>query len=311
MPRGCTQSSLARSFTKLKATAPMKLSVIIPVYNDWHRVPNLLSHLALQSCSAAEFEVILVDNGSRSILSVIDSPLPVDVLYCEKPGSYAARNVGIQHAKGEILAFTDADCLPSPSWLDSASKWFEQGNNANTIVAGGVSLFLTDPEKPSVFALYDYALGIPQERYVRRGYGVTANLFVPRHLFNRVGLFDSKRLSGGDAEFCRRATSSGNARIVYLPSAQIRHPSRSSWHELSGKARRVKGGQLLSGSVSKRVQFGIRTLLPPLNAWTRAFKSNRLSFTQKLLVCLVQLRLWGVEIAELWQLAVMRNPPQR
>src|SRR5690606_11370451 len=85
--------------------------------------------------------------------------------------------------------------------------------------------------------------GIPQERYVRHGYGATANLGTTRMVLDRVKGFDARRKSGGDADFCRRATGSGSG-LEYLPQAIVDHPARATWLELKTKARRVKGGQI-------------------------------------------------------------------
>lgn len=288
----------------------MQISVIVPVFNDWRRVAGLLEALATQEFPSDDFEVLLVDNGSTSIPELHNAPRSFTVLHCSTPGSYAARNVGICAAKADILAFTDADCLPSPQWLKHAYRQLKSNNRSDAVIAGGVTLFLPDPSRPTPYALYDLALGIPQERYVRRGYGVTANLFVPKTVFDQVGLFDSKRLSGGDAEFCRRAGSHGIP-TLYLGAAEVLHPTRCEWHELASKVRRVKGGQLLNGPIKRRLQYGIRTLLPPVKAWGYALTSKRLTPRQKISVCVVQLRLWAVETTEMFRLLILRHPPKR
>lgn len=288
----------------------MQISVIVPVFNDWRRVAGLLEALAAQEFPSDDFEVLLVDNGSTSIPELHNAPRSVTVLHCSTPGSYAARNAGIRAAKADILAFTDADCLPSPQWLKHAYRQLKSNNRSDAVIAGGVTLFLPDPSRPTTYALYDLALGITQERYVRRGYGVTANLFVPKTVFDQVGLFDSKRLSGGDAEFCRRAGSHGIP-TLYLGAAEVLHPTRCEWHELAGKVRRVKGGQLLNGPILRRVLYGVRTLLPPVKDCICVVKSDRLAFQQKIPVCIVRLRLWGVELTEVWRLLVLKKLPTR
>jgi len=294
----------------ITSSNPVFLTVIIPIFNDWESALENIKGIAEQALDRGSTEIILVDNGSSHIPDIKSLPKGVTLIHCEKPGSYAARNAAIRQAQGEILAFTDADCLPDQNWLAAASEWFSLHGNGATILAGGVKMFLEETASPTPYALYDLALGIPQARYVQNGYAVTANLFVPRSVFDRVGLFDEQRFSGGDAEFCRRAGKAGIP-VAYLEAARVYHPARSSWTQLSQKTRRVKGGQLLNGSPGFRLQHGIRTLLPPLRAWLYALRSPDLLPQQKALVCMVQARLWVTELTEMWRLLVLRREPHR
>lgn len=291
-------------------STPPFLTVIIPIFNDWEYALRNTKGIAKQAFSRGFSEIILVDNGSHYIPDINALPKGVTLIRCEKPGSYAARNAAIRHAQGEILAFTDADCLPCEDWLSAASEWFALHGSDTTILAGGVKMFLEETGPATPYALYDLALGIPQARYVTNGYAVTANLFIPRAVFDRVGLFDEQRFSGGDAEFCRRAGKAGIP-LAYLETARVYHPARSSWAQLSSKVRRVKGGQLLNGSLGFRLQHAIRTLLPPLRAWLYALRSPDLMPQQKALVCMVQARLWATELTEMWRLLVLRREPHR
>src|SRR5690606_32820954 len=114
----------------------------------------------------------------------------VTLLSCTTPGSYAARNMGLRHARGELLVFTDADCQPHADWLQSHWDAFVQ-HGVDTLNAGAVTVAKLTPGKPNDYELYDSYLGIPQERYAtQRGYAVTANLAIPHKVFERVGGFD-------------------------------------------------------------------------------------------------------------------------
>lgn len=285
-----------------------QFSVIVPIFNDWGRVPALLGSLASQDLPSSEFEVLLVDNGSDMVPQVDDLGLCVSTLSCIQPGSYAARNVGVEHARGEVCAFTDADCHPCPEWL-SAAKHCLEAVDSRSIVAGDVRIESAS-DHPGVFELYDLSLGIPQKLYVSRGYGVTANLFVPRDVFSFVGLFDSKRFSGGDAEFCRCARKSG-FKLSFCEGASVRHPARDKWSDLATKARRMKGAQLIQGSLRERYYWLFRTFLPPVHRWVRVIRKVDLSLGQRLAVCLVQARLWGVELLEVWRVLVLKRECER
>ncbi|UCV18275.1 glycosyltransferase family 2 protein [Ferribacterium limneticum] len=278
-----------------------RVSVIVPVYNHWHLVPALLDCLAAQSLKPPAFELLLVDNASDCFPEALPLPPWAFLLRCTTPGSYAARNEAVRQARGEILVFTDADCRPMEQWLESGVGAFQAGGGCLAIVAGGVSVEPEDWQCMTPSEIYDVALGLPQARYVRRGYAITANLFIPVQVFEKVGMFDQSRFSGGDADFCRRAQRQG-IKITYCAPARVIHPARCNWLELETKKRRVKGGQVAAGSRQRRAFYLLRTLLPPFDLWWRIIRAPRLSLPQRLQACILQGRLWGVELAEVYRL---------
>ena len=91
------------------------ISVIVPVLDDPVRLALCISALREQTYAADCFEVWVVDNGSQPEKRPTVPDVPGYYLIEEqKPGPYAARNTGVAHANGEILAFTDADAIPAP-----------------------------------------------------------------------------------------------------------------------------------------------------------------------------------------------------
>lgn len=283
-----------------ESRSDLKCSVVVPVFNDWHRVPVLLSDLEKQTMSRDRFEVILVDNGSDEVPRESTLPDFVRMVRCSTPGSYAARNAGIGYARASLIAFTDADCRPVPEWLTAGADAAERSEGMQ-IVAGSVRMEAHSDE-PGPYERYDLVMGLPQSAYVRRGFGVTANLFVPAGLFTAVGRFDEKRFSGGDAEFCRRAGRAGYG-ITYCAEALVRHPARRELAELLAKVRRVKGGQVTAGPLSRRLVYTVRTFLPPVRAWWKIFRSTHLASRHRVIIAVVQGRLWLAEMAELFRLA--------
>jgi len=290
--------------------SPLQLTVIAPVYNHWHLVPTLVAALAEQSLPPDAFELILVDNGSDEVPADPALPPWARLLHCATPGSYAARNTALQAARGRWLAFTDADCRPTPQWLSSALAVLSAQASDDLLLAGGVRVEPEDWSHMTAAELYDLALGLPQARYVRNGYAITANLFIPRAAFDRVGPFDATRFSGGDAEFCRRAVAAG-CRLTFCAEAEVMHPARRTWEELVTKRKRVKGGQIRGGSFYRRLMFAVRTFLPPVFAWSFAMRTKRLSLAQRLHVCWLLVRLWGIDIAEFFRLMFGGTPVRR
>src|SRR5262245_46024865 len=94
------------------------VSVIIPVYNNPDGLRRCLHALEAQTYPKSRYEIIVVDNGSDTppadMVRAFDR---VTLLEEAVPSSYAARNRGLAQARGEVIAFTDSDCIPAPDWL--------------------------------------------------------------------------------------------------------------------------------------------------------------------------------------------------
>ena len=220
------------------------ISVIIPVYNNSKALVSCLTAVLGQDYPAIAFEIIIIDNASNP-------PLELPELICEwpsvtavienRPGSYAARNRGIVLAKGDILAFTDADCLPTKSWLRSATDRLAI-EPRNTVLGGQIAVFPKILKNPTPVEIYDMNFGLRQARYVHAyGFAATANLIASRQAFEVVGKFDPELKSGGDHEWGARAGSKG-FRIVYAPEVEVLHPARQSLTNILSKIRRTAGG---------------------------------------------------------------------
>jgi glycosyltransferase involved in cell wall biosynthesis len=275
-----------------------RFSVLVPVYEQWDLVPKLLACLAAQTLPQDRFEVILADNGSRNFTPPATLPANVRIMTCAQPGSYAARNAAAAEAKGEWFAFTDADCLAAPGWLAALDA---AATDQNTILIGAVDMRASGTT-PNAYEAFDIVKGIPQEHYVRLGYGATANLAVTAELFRRVDGFDSARLSGGDAEFCRRASAKAGATVRYVAAARVGHPARATWEEIATKSRRMIGGQVLAGSAARRAYRVLRILAPPLIRCAQIVLSDKVSPGQRWGAVGVQIRVWASGVAELVRL---------
>lgn len=250
--------------------------VVIPVFDD-ERLVRCLHALARQDYPADRFRVVVVDNAStrdpRPLLSGFDF---VTLLHEPKPGSYAARNTGIACSSGDVLAFTDSDCLPEPGWLSSAVAVLMSGAE---MVAGKVEVFARTPARPHPVEAYEVVKAFPQERYVlRSGWCATANMVVWAQVFAAVGPFCDRLKSGGDAEWGQRATAKGHA-FTYVEDAVVRHPARATYSEMYAKLLRVREGQRDQdrlNNVPDSSRISPRDLLPPLGALRRAFTEPRL-----------------------------------
>lgn len=224
------------------AFQPPAVSVIVPIRRgELTDLPTLLHCLRRQSLGAELIETILVDNNDRPLLPPKHHGLPrTRWVYHAGSGSYSARNAGSAIASGGILAFTDADCIPSEGWLEACVQDLQSRGSSAVIAGAIVTTTATGWSNPHED--YDRAMHHRQAAYVREGFGATANLAMHRSLFERIGQFDDRFLSGADRDWCARARA-GGAQVYLNRDAVVFHPARRSFRELCLKNRRGVGGE--------------------------------------------------------------------
>lgn len=192
------------------------VSVIVPARNASATLPRTLAALAAQEFGE-DYEVVVVDDGSRDATAEIAAaaPGPVRVLRRPPEGPAAARNHGVDASRGELLAFCDADVYPTPEWLAAGVRALA----AADLVQGRV---LPDPSRP--LGPFDRTIWVDHEA----GLYETANLFVRRDWFRRVGGFEAWLTPRGgkalaeDVWFGYRARRLG-ARITFSAAALAHH----------------------------------------------------------------------------------------
>ena len=252
---------------------------------------NTLESLVEQNFPRGHYEIIVADNGST------DKTLNVAKDYAEKyqslvryviedniQGSYAARNKGIYIAKGSIIAFTDADCIPDMNWLN---KGFSSIKESSVSMLAGRIEFTYKNSEPNIWEYYDSAGKLKQRSYVENaGFGATANLFVKKVMFNKYGSFIPEVQSGGDYEFGRRITQAGET-LIYDGDALIYHPARTTFKDKLKKSKRIANGQKILEQMNL-LEHGKRTwkqLIPTIQY--SLLHNYRLNFRRKLLLVVI------------------------
>jgi GT2 family glycosyltransferase len=234
----------SKLMTKVSDDGPAEtplVSVVIPVFNQGKDLARCLAALERQTYSQDHLEVVVVDNGSREAIGEVVTRFPFARCVRElKPGSYAARNRGIEASRGELIGFTDADCVPSPTWVEHGVRAVQRLPGLG-MVGGRIDLTIQDPEKPSAAELYECVFGFPQEDFIRWGFAATANLFTSRAAVQKVGPFDDRLFSGGDMEWGQRLRSLGLAQ-AYAADVTVFHAARRTVGELCRKVLRVAAG---------------------------------------------------------------------
>lgn len=215
-----------------------KVSVVIPIYNGEKDLSDLLQCLRSQFYPLAQTEYLLVDNNSRdrtfSLIEKAVSDFPELTIYPlqEKAiqSAYAARNLGMRAAQGDIIVFTDADCRPEREWLTNLIPPFDDDKIG--IVAGEIIALPGN----SILEKYADRQNILSQKYtISHGfcpYGQTANLAIRRDLFKQIGLFRPHLTTGGDADICWRILRETNYQFQFVENALVKHRHRQSLSEL-------------------------------------------------------------------------------
>jgi len=204
------------------------VSVIVTARNAARQIGDCITALLDLDYPEGKVEIIVVDNGSRDATGEVARRFPVSVLTDGRArNSYAARNAGIRRADGEILAFTDADCVPTKGWLRDLVRGSDDGSIgcfAGEIVPyareTAIDRYLADSGQMSQKDLLAYT---PLPR------AMTANLAFRREVFRRIGLFDEKSVSGGDSEMLIRMLTRTDWRVRYNGDAVVFHKHRTKW----------------------------------------------------------------------------------
>ncbi|MEO6218807.1 MAG: glycosyltransferase family 2 protein [Ginsengibacter sp.] len=274
------------------------VSIIIPTYNDWGRLLICLNALNKQSYSTKNFEIIVVNNNRfDNIPDRYEIPENCKIITEVQVGSYAARNSALEIIKGEIIGFTDSDCVPNEDWIENAIEFFFQ-HKKYTRLAGNIQLFYKNNYLTTA-ELYEKIYAFKQEQSVKvLSSGVTGNMFAYRKVFETVGNFKDDLLSGGDHEWSKRAQIAG-FEIGYGENVIVRHPARFKIAQLVKKAKRIAGGRTLSQKKNKiRVIGGmIKIFNPPVKGFAENMRRHGkdLSLNQKMRVFLLKYYLNIVE----------------
>ncbi len=271
--------------TTVNQTDTPHVSVIIPVYNDRDNLCRCLDALAGQTYPTGGFEVIVVDNGGHEDLRHVAERHPRIIMTAETtPGSYAARNKGILSARGEIIAFTDSDCIPADNWIEKGVSRLSRLGKSGA-VGGRIEFFFRDKNRPTAYELFDSISFFQQSHTIEhKHFSVTANLFVTKTAFSSIGMFNAGHASGGDVEWGNRLYAQGIP-LVYDQETLIYHPARNSFNQIYRKTVRVTGGLHVltehKSFIKKITALCASDILPPVRRMVRISRDPRIRGFQK------------------------------
>jgi glycosyltransferase involved in cell wall biosynthesis len=220
----------------------MPISVIVPFYNAQETLQGCLSALARSATESTE--IILVNNNSKDRSFTIcedfrQSHRHIRILLFEEAtkGPSAARNAGASIARGDWLIFTDADCIPSRTWISDYLVHFSEARLGavagciepyppSNLIQKAISLFTLPPiTKETIYS----------ESNLTEGFYPTANLAVKKEIFDLIGGFNESLRYGEDHELCHKIYQAGY-RIKAIETAKVQHIHRSTLSGLLNQA---------------------------------------------------------------------------
>jgi GT2 family glycosyltransferase len=206
-----------------------QISVIVPCYRDGASLQRCLAGLAADR-QGRGFETVVVDSGSDGSMAPLVAGLSSArvVSVTERLWAGAARNLGTRAARGELLLFLDADCVPEPGWVEAARTALQTGAR----MASGPVLDLL-PHHPiaasdNLLQFSEYPAGRPEGVATKFP---SCNLAVRRADFEAVGGFPEQLPAAEDTRLTEAAARKWPDGLRFVPDMRVRHLGRTEFRE--------------------------------------------------------------------------------
>lgn len=198
--------------------AVQKVSIIVPVKDEADTIKIFLEAISNQEYDQENYEVIIIDDGSKDESVDIIKEFPVKLLAePSHDNPYIARNKGLGVAEGEFIALIDVNKVPEPDWLKNGIQSMIESNA--DLVGGNIRFQLSEDSTASeildAISFNDNAKLIETE-----GASVTGNLFFKKNIIHQVGYFPEKFRSGMDIWWTREAVKKG-FKLIYSERAIV------------------------------------------------------------------------------------------
>lgn len=208
----------------------MKLSVVIPAYNEESYLPSCLQ--SLQNQTFRDFEIIVVDNNSTDKTAEIATQHGANIIHEPIKGVGAARKKGFAQARGDIIISTDADCTFPPDWLEKITHAFK---NPSIIAVYGTTII----EDPSIWkrqlSYYMMSIFYQINDWLNKKQFQGSNSAVRKTAYTKTTGYNASLGALEDADLCKKLME------ISIPSAILFDPSI----KITTSARRFKDGNFL------------------------------------------------------------------
>jgi glycosyltransferase involved in cell wall biosynthesis len=285
MPQGETEvvDSFEAGVDAARGPDP-SVSVVVATRDRAPFLPDLLAALAGQTMDPGRFEVVVVDDGScDGTWPALVALAEASTLRCRglrlghSVGQGPARNVGVRAARGDVVAFTDDDCIPEPSWLRALTEPLDGGDNAPHVVVQGRTEGWPDDDHHGPWARTVWVLR-PSWLFE------TCNVAYRRRDVEHAGGFPGRddapsgpdgKLVGEDAILGWRVMERG-AQLRFEPEALVRHRHLPATYAEWLRDQRGRGafpGLVRRSDVARRALWHHVFLAPRTAAYDLAFVS--------------------------------------
>jgi glycosyltransferase involved in cell wall biosynthesis len=213
-------------------TAAPQVSAVICTRNRGDKIAAAVN--SVLACDFPSFDLTIIDQSTddltRDAVAAIGDPR-INYVHSTEPGLSRAYNNGVRRSKGEILVFTDDDCLVDPDWITNIVKAFEAEPDGD-LLYGRVTAAGNAPGDSALTPALD--LDAPERLAKGEGYkvwGMGADFAARRRLFDRAGYFDEMLGGGGplwssqDYDLAYRTYKAGGV-ILLRPEVYVRHDGR-------------------------------------------------------------------------------------
>lgn len=210
------------------------ISIIIPALNEAKFIARTINsiHDAMRTL-AIEYEIVVVDNGSRDDTVVISRGHSAKTFVQPELNISELRNFGVRESKGNVIIFLDADVSVTKSWIDCIDGTFARIVAGEKLITGS---HCAPPDSGNLLHLYWFKSFYEDTRNTHLG---SAHMIMSDSAFSGIGGFDAGYRTGEDYDFCRRAKLKGY-RIENKPELKVVHHdfpedllsfvAREAWH---------------------------------------------------------------------------------
>ncbi len=205
--------------TETTQSPKVEISIIIPAYNAADTISACVQALQTQTIPRERYEIIVVDDGSTDDTAQRAAAAGARVIRQENAGQAKARNTGVSASKGQVLLFTDADCIPLSNWIQNMLYAFNK-----TDIVGAKGVYVSN--QTELIARFVQLEHEDRYDYMRRESYIdfvdTYSAAYRRDVFLEMGGFDEKFRIDEDQELSFRI-SFAEYKLVFLPNAKVIH----------------------------------------------------------------------------------------
>lgn len=196
------------------------ISVVIPAHNSEKTIEKAVEGCLSQAYDKDNLEIVVVDDGSTDKTGEVAKQYPVKYIYQENAGPAAARNTGWKNARGEVVCFTDSDCVPEKDWVSR----IVQGFSSMDISGVGGSYSIANPESLLARCVHQEIVERHRKMSGEVDFLGSFNVSYRKKVLEEVGGFNEefKKASGEDNDLAYRIRKKGY-KLIFDKEIKVAH----------------------------------------------------------------------------------------